>query len=238
MTYTLGLNDCLIQIGLDLFAEYIYVTQRGWDKVGGRFNSIGDDVSLPDEVKNNEFWYYYGVDMCQTSIDLVSRKYKGFSNYEFVHALIHTTDNKNVKYLNQNRFLRDNNYAFGMSYVTKNGDSELLSMSLDTLLLAAQYRVKVVVMDIEGLELDVIRSFSFGVKPDCFVIESHNMYNTNHLIKHMTKNGYSLIRREVTNAVWRHVQHTESLTFLIDHLITPRTDIVTSFDNALNYITI
>ncbi len=218
--------DCLIQIGLFKCCEYIYVTQNNWGSMDNILNERMEDVTLPKQIRSNSPMFYYGVDMCQKSIEYVSRRYSNLNNCEFIRKLIYNT--------NDGIIYHDDLQPDGK--IGGNEKETSKSITLDKLLKTIDHKVKVIVMDVEGSELDILESYSFSIKPDCFAIESHNTYITNRLIDIMRSNGYSLIKRDITNENYLEGFPTDNLTFILSGLLTDEDIIIDSTVNLSEHI--
>lgn len=230
MNYTVGITNCIIQIGLFQACEYIYVTQNRWGSVKNRVNDFGDSADLPIEILDNSVWYYYGIDMSEYSIDFVKNRYKEYANCEFINSLVYGKDNEMIRY---------ENIISGRNKVSLEGKLISKSVSLKTLLSNIPYTIKSVVIDVECSELDILSNYDFSIRPDSFVIESHNMYISNKLINLFNLNGYSLVNRDITNNFLINYFDdlpTDSLTFISNVLLSKGRNVITKLDYVANYI--
>lgn len=230
MNYTVGIENCLVQIGIFQTCEYIYVTQNRWRSVVNRKDIYGHYLDLPIEVLDDSVWYYYGIDMSKDSIEFVKNKYRDYSNCEFVNSLVHKTDNQIITH---------ENISAGRNKVSTDGLCSSKSVSLKTLLSNVPYNVKVVVIDVEGSELDILPNYDFSIMPDVFIVECHSVYISNKLIDLFMDNGYSLTRRDITNVHYIKdllALPNNTLTFIKNRVLSSGSTIIKSIDYVENYI--
>ena len=220
------ITDCLIQIGIFKCCEYIYVTQNGWGNRENIVNEIMEDVTLSKQIRRDSPMFYYGVDMCQKSIDYIENRYSSFNNCKFLRRLIYKSDGDIIKH--------DDLQPDGK--IGGNEKETSKSLTLKSFLKAIDHNIKVIVMDVEGSELDILDSYDFSIKPECFVIESHNIYITNRLMDIMRRNGYSLIKRDITNEIYPLEFPTNNLTFILSKLLTNDDIIIDNIVNVSEYI--
>ena len=167
----------LVQIGLNQTCEYIYVAEPNWPSL----KDLIDDREfpfIPEELwEDGEAWNYYGVDMSDHSINVVSAKYGDLPNVHFIKALIYGSDTEEVK---------NNAWTVGRGGIIQK------TMSLATLFRTTGYP-NVLIMDVEDSEYVIFNGYDFQHKPEIIMLETHSHKSYHATLKILLNQGYVLL---------------------------------------------
>lgn len=191
------MNNLLIQIGLYKTAEFQYVAFPNWGNV---MPTKAIDHQLPQELVTEEPYHYLGLDVDIRSIDHLENLKPDNDRIKYQHLGVSSTCSKTKSYYISELF----------------GEADGPFVDLNTLLEQHRHKkLKAVIIDIEGGEMDIFQTYSFEIQPDFFGIEAHSLLAVNFLCKLLLDNNYSLITYIPTN--WDY--GTRWLGFLKTELI-------------------
>lgn len=169
----------LVQIGIERQAEFIYVTQPNWERLKA-INPAGWEYPfIPEELWDDNVWMYYGVDMADWIIEDIQPTYHT-EHAKFITACLWEQSGISLKM-----------DGYRVDRYTENtiAEKELISTSLSDLFKKTGLP-DVLVVDIEGAELEVFRGYDFTHKPEFIVVETHTHDACNEILKVMLNNGY------------------------------------------------
>ena len=173
--------NCL-QIGIQKFAEYTYLV--------GHQDSRDDKIWKPPDLLPSDKWNYYGVDGDPSCI--LDWNSKCIPNTKWINVFLDTQSG----IINVNSIPDSLNFyseEFRNLFVGKLTLSQLISsLEIKTL--------EILVMDIEGLELEVFSEYNWNLRPKYLIVETHTENIKNSLIGLFLNNGYQEIKQIPTNA--------------------------------------
>lgn len=184
-------SKTLVQLGLDQVCEYIYVTKPNWTELSDVLGGNEGYPFIPQEIWDGCVWNYYGVDMREWSIQTVSHFYRNCDYAHFIQAAIVGESGAEVD--------RDD-FRVGR-YKLDDAQESFKGVTLNELFFKTGLP-DVLVMDIEGCELEVFLSYDWFHKPEFIVVETHTFDACNAILELMLFSGYSLYTITGQTTLW------------------------------------
>ena len=193
-----------VQIGLHIWAEYLYLTDPNWRK---EMLELHEAVHLPIDVTHNiESWDYYGVDADFNSIRYMVETHgtKG----TWIPAWI--TQNQHQYNETQNRMFED-----GAWIPDNKGDLKLLRHSVHTPMLSLSdlfrqlnlSNVDLLMVDIDWWEYVIFVDYDWSVYPNCIRIEIHETENGIQQDAHKMRQFFAPHGYEQVGKEWKRTHH-------------------------------
>ena len=195
-----------IQIGLGWTAEYDYLAEDDWKS---KMQDNHRNFHIPVFLHKYNKWKYYGIDADGDSIAHLIKTKDKRDNVQWIQAAI---SNDKIIELNHNRFHM--NPFFDTCLVP--------AITFDDLLdLVGIEEIAILAIDIEGQEIDILKEYSWDIKPEYIAVEVHA--NHNHTIEGLEENsaemlcvveseGYVLCREFGTN-IRDGISYTNEMQF-------------------------
>lgn len=186
-----------IQLGLYRSADYICLSYPDFDKNDPKATAGEHDYPIFKELGVNRF-RYIGVDCCPVSIEHMYATYAHeIANYyaEFLQAFIYQESGVIAS------FPYDLDYSKGFDPTTARWRKMTTLGFGDLLDYYTPCKIDLVVMDIEGSELGVLRNYDFPIRPRFMEVELHEVVWQTITIQDfmliMAAKGYECVSRYV-----------------------------------------
>ena len=173
-------QQAVVQIGLYKSCEYTYLVDQRYDHKW--------DIPLRlSEFENEKNWHYYGVDMNPESVEHLRNfnVFKGDTRINFIQALVHAEDKKKITH---DKFT-----------IHINGKIKTRSISLNTLFSKIPMPIGLLVMDVEGAELEILKGYHWEEKPKYIVVEVHRIKDISSISELLHVQRYRLAEIRQTN---------------------------------------
>lgn len=174
--------SAILQIGLHFQCEYLRL-------LGYEDESIDNMPVSFIEFQNEEWTEYFGIDMNAEYIAFHKNNtlYNADRRVHFIEALLHKNDgtiHKHTGFQVLHGVYPDDieNYKY-----------EATAISLNTLLSEIGADIKLLAIDVEGVELDILQGFDFQHRPRYTIVEIHNQDNIEKLKNFMNAKDYRLV---------------------------------------------
>ena len=162
-----------IQIGLGWTAEYDYLAEDDWKS---KMQDNHQNFHIPVFLHKYNKWQYYGIDADGDSIAYLIKSKDKRDNVQWIQAAVSYSETKLLE-INHNRFHM--NPFFDTCLVP--------TIEFDKLIKLLEIeQISVLVIDIEGGEIDLLNFYSWDIKPEYIAVEVHA--NHNHTIEGLDYN--------------------------------------------------
>ena len=186
-----------VQIGIQDSADFAYLADRDWQ---AKMETAPPLKRIPEAVANGfQAWKYYGIDAdCVWIAEMLKRDHP--PNTHWIQAFIATADGQVCE-------------VESMMSETRIRPFATVSVTLDTLLQDLEITdVDVLVVDVEGAEMEIFEAYDWGIKPRYITVECHGDrhvpnvaneklldQNVGEMIDFLKSKGYACTHQAYTN---------------------------------------